>query len=159
MWASNQEGRGTYVPVTSLEEKHSEKRRLFARLLREPSVEDSAVLTKKAPKQAEVLEALKATGEPVVAVAFSVAALKALHHKGWIEITDEPVARDPHQGETFVSSKSLAMNGAQHEALVTVAASPPAPLFRIRVLKDVGHRPSVKAGTNVPSYSGGLAAA
>ena len=43
--------------------------------------------------------------------------------------------------------------------LVTVAASPPAPLFRIRVLEDVGRRPSVKAGTNVPSYSGGLAAA
>ena len=43
--------------------------------------------------------------------------------------------------------------------LATVAASPPAPLFRIRVLEDVGRRPSVKAGTNVPSYSGGLAAA
>ena len=108
------------LPEAVREEKHSEKRRLFARLLREPSAEESAVLTKKAPKQAEVLAALKAAGEPVAAVAFSGAALKALHHKGWIEITDEPVARDPHEGETFVSSKSLALNGAQHEALVTV---------------------------------------
>ena len=38
------------------------ERRLFARLLREPSEEEAAVLTKKAPKQMEVLEALKAAG-------------------------------------------------------------------------------------------------
>jgi hypothetical protein len=31
--------------------------------------------------------------------------------------------------------------------------------FRVRVLRDVARRPSVKAGTNVPGYSGGLAAA
>ena len=30
--------------------------------------------------------------------------------------------------------------------------------FRIRVLKDVACRPSVKTGANVPSYSGGGAA-
>ena len=41
----------------------------------------------------------------------------------------------------------------------TMAAWPPAWLFRIRVLMDVARRPSGKAGTNVPSYSGGLAAA
>ena len=31
--------------------------------------------------------------------------------------------------------------------------------MRIRVLRDVAWRPIMKAGTNVPSYSGGLAAA
>ena len=30
--------------------------------------------------------------------------------------------------------------------------------FGAIVLRDVARRPSVKAGTNVPSYSGGLAA-
>ena len=30
--------------------------------------------------------------------------------------------------------------------------------FRIRVLRDVACRPSVKTGANVPSYSGGFAA-
>ena len=31
--------------------------------------------------------------------------------------------------------------------------------FRVRVLRDVARRPSVETGANVPSYSGGLAAA
>ncbi len=108
------------LPEAVREEKHSEKRRLFARLLREPTVEEQAALTKKAPKQAEVLEALRTAGAPVAAALFSGAALKALHHKAWIDITDEPVLRDPHEGESFISTKSLALNQAQHDALVSV---------------------------------------
>ena len=108
------------LPEAVREEKHGEKRRLFVRLLREPTADESAALTKKAPKQAEVVAALKTAGGPVAAALFSGAALKALHHKAWIEITDEPVLRDPHGGESFASTKPLALNGAQHEALVTV---------------------------------------
>ena len=108
------------LPEAVREEKHSEKRRLFARLLRLPTAGEQAVLTKKAPKQAEVLDALTVAGGPLAAAQFSGAALKALHHKAWIEITEEPVLRDPGEGEMFVGTKPLMLNGAQHEALVTV---------------------------------------
>ncbi|MDB6069926.1 MAG: priA, partial [Verrucomicrobiales bacterium] len=108
------------LPEAVREEKHSEKRQLFATLVRLPTDEEWAVLTKKAPKQAEVVEALKTAGAPVPAVAFSGAALKALHTKGFVDIADEAVLRDPHEGESFVSTKSLALNQAQHDALVTV---------------------------------------
>jgi primosomal protein N' (replication factor Y) len=108
------------LPEAVREEKHREKRQLFARLLREPTAEEHAALTKKAPKQAEIIDTLKAAAVPVPAAAFSGAALKALHHKAWIDITDEPVGRDPHEGESFISTKSLALNQAQHDALVTV---------------------------------------
>ena len=50
------------LPEAVREEKHSEKRRLFARLLRGPTAEEYADLTKKAPKQAEVLHALETAG-------------------------------------------------------------------------------------------------
>jgi primosomal protein N' (replication factor Y) (superfamily II helicase) len=108
------------LPEAVREENHSEKKRMFARLLRTPTEEEKTLLLKKAPKQAEVLEAMVLAGQALPAATFSGAALKALREKNWIELTEDPVQRDPFEGESFISSKALSLNQWQHEALVTV---------------------------------------
>lgn len=108
------------LPEAVREEKHGEKRRLFVRLLREPSEAERAALVKKAPKQAEVLAALQLAGGSAAAALFSGAALKGLRDKAWVEIAEEAVARDPYEGERFISTKALALNQAQHHALLAV---------------------------------------
>ena len=71
------------LPEAVREEKHTEKRRMFARLLKTPDEAGMAALLKKAPKQAEVLEALILAKEAQPAAGFSGAALKGLREKGW----------------------------------------------------------------------------
>jgi primosomal protein N' (replication factor Y) len=116
------------LPEAVREEKHGEKRRLFVRLLREPSAEEHAALAKKAPKQAEVLLLLQLGGPALPAADFSGAALKGLREKAWVEITEEAVARDPFEGERFISTKALSLNQAQHDALVAVLEAVREPL-------------------------------
>jgi primosomal protein N' (replication factor Y) len=117
------------LPEAVREEKHAEKRRMFARLLKTPDAAEMAALLKKAPKQAEALEALILAKEAQPAALFSGAALKGLREKQWIELTEEAVGRDPFEGESFISTKALSLNQWQHEALVAVLEAVREPLL------------------------------
>ncbi|MES2708796.1 MAG: primosomal protein N' [Verrucomicrobiota bacterium] len=109
------------LPEAVREEKHGEKRQRFVKLIKAASDAEMAALRKKAAKQAEVIDRLVLLGgASVPAVAFSPAALKALAAKGWIEIAEEAVERDPDGGELFISSKALPLNEAQQRALDAV---------------------------------------
>lgn len=109
------------LPEAVREEKHGEKRQKHVILIKKGTDAELSDLRKKALKQAEVIDRLLLLGaEPVPATAFSPAALKALAAKGWIEISEEAVERDPHAEETFLANKPLPLNQAQHRALVAV---------------------------------------
>lgn len=98
----------------------------FVRLLREPTDEELAALERKAPRQADALNALREAGKPTavaalaneVGVAESV--FRTLANKGWVAIEAEQVARDPYAGETFLPTQDLTLNSEQAVALSAV---------------------------------------
>ncbi len=102
------------------------KQRLAARLTREVDAALLEQLTKRAPKQAsivEVLQALPPTEEGSfssmqVAVLLKTAgadrgALSGLERKGLVRTATETVARDPHEQETFVAASPHPLNEEQ----------------------------------------------
>jgi len=106
------------------------KQRLAARLTREIDDALLAELERRAPKQAAIVETLReATGSaiPVVALLKAAgadrAALTALLHKGLVVTESETVARDPHEGETFVLASPHALNAEQVDVFAHVCAA------------------------------------
>jgi len=106
------------------------KQRLAARLTREIDAALLAELERRAPKQAALVETLQeAAGSsmPVVALLKAAgadrAALTALLHKGLVVTESETVARDPHEGETFVLAAPHALNAEQVDVFAHVCAA------------------------------------
>jgi primosomal protein N' (replication factor Y) len=115
------------------------KKRLFARLLRQPEPAERAALERKAPRQAEVLAVLAAAGErPLPAADLSQQCgathqtLQALARAGWITLTSETVARDPYDDETFLAAGRETLTGEQEIALAKVRAALDAPAVEKR---------------------------
>jgi primosomal protein N' (replication factor Y) len=108
------------------------KKRLFASLLREVEPEELAGIAKKAPKQAEVVEFLRAAGGSAAIAKLteecgaSSQTLQALAKKGIVKTSEEVVQRDPHAQEQFLHSPKLALNEEQEtvfERVKTAIAS------------------------------------
>jgi primosomal protein N' (replication factor Y) len=83
-------------------------------------------LATKAPRQAEVLTALRASasaGRPLAEL--PAAAVRALEAKGLVCVEDQPLERDPHAGESVdhLASQPLVLNPAQGEAVAAVTAA------------------------------------
>ena len=99
------------------------KKQLFVRRTREISFEDVEKLRKRAPKQAELLEALAQLTEPVAAAEFlrkqslDNQTLRALVKRGFAVLEEQAVQRDPHADETFIASSNLVLNEEQTAAL------------------------------------------
>ncbi|MBV9126668.1 MAG: primosomal protein N', partial [Verrucomicrobia bacterium] len=102
------------------------KKQLHARLLRLPSNDDLATLKKRAPRQAELLEALarNALGEPVAVAPLLTecgathTTLNALAKAGWLVTAAAAVARDPYEGEQFLASPPQTLSADQAAALL-----------------------------------------
>ena len=92
---------------------------LFARLLRELTDDEIALLEKKAPLQAAALDFLKTTGTPVSISELlkrcgaSHQAMQSLAKKGIVAIGEEAVMRDPHKNEVFLHAPKLELNAEQ----------------------------------------------
>src|ERR1700736_6379647 len=80
-------------------------------------------LRKRAPRQAELLEAIAQLKAPVPAatllrnVSLDNQTLRALVKRGLAELREEAVERDPHADEQFVATTNLEMNAEQIVAL------------------------------------------
>ena len=109
------------------------KKRLFVSAAKEILPEDIEKLRRRAPRQAELLEAIAKLREAVPAAellrqtSLDNQALRALEKRGFIALREEAVARDPHADEQFVASTNLTLNSEQAAALSAVEEALAAP--------------------------------
>jgi primosomal protein N' (replication factor Y) len=99
------------------------KKQLFVSPARVPTAEEIEKLRRRAPRQAELLAALTPLTRPVPAAdllrqtSLDNATLRALVRRGFAELREQAVARDPHGAEEFVADVELTMNEEQSAAL------------------------------------------
>src|SRR5438093_4275813 len=80
-------------------------------------------LRKRAPRQAELLDAIAKLEKPMPAAqllrntSFDNQTLRALAKRGLIELREEAVERDPHADEQFIATTNLELNAEQALAL------------------------------------------
>ena len=122
------------LPQVIRDAEVGDKKQLFARLVRPPTPEEVAALQKRAPRQAEVVQALQeAAGTPMQVAALTKACgathqtIQSLVKAGLVETTATSVARDPYEKETFVANAKQTLTAEQDEALKIVHASMDAP--------------------------------
>ena len=99
------------------------KKQLFVGPARIPTQEEIEKLRKRAPRQAELLEAIAQLREPIPAAdllrqtSLDNSTLRALVRRGFAELREQAVERDPHGTEEFVADAELVMNEEQTAAL------------------------------------------
>jgi len=90
-------------------------------------------LRKRAPRQAELLDAIAQLDKPMPAAqllretSLDNQTLRALAQRGLIELREEAVERDPHADEQFIATTNLELNAEQVLALNKVTAALAAP--------------------------------
>jgi primosomal protein N' (replication factor Y) (superfamily II helicase) len=90
-------------------------------------------LRKRAPRQAELLDAIGKLEKPTTAaellrkVSSDNQTLRALAKRGLIELREEAVERDPHGDEQFIATTNLELNVEQAAALKKIGESLVAP--------------------------------
>ena len=110
----------TMLPSTLRKERNFDKSQKVVNLLSAPSAEELLKLEKRAPRQHAVLCQLRKAGGscPQRLLGDGVSSiLKSLSTKGYIEVSDEVVKRDPDKGDSFVPSQALTLNDEQQAAL------------------------------------------
>ncbi len=112
------------------------KKQLFVQPARKIDNEEFENLRKRAPRQAELLEAIARLNSPIRAAellrktSLDNQTLRALAKRGLVELREEAVERDPHAGEQFVATSKLELNAEQVAALKQITdalASPENP--------------------------------
>jgi len=99
------------------------KKQLFVRPGRKVDNEELEKLQRRAPRQAELLEAILRLEAPTRAsqllrqTSLDNQTLRALEKRGLVELREEAVARDPHADEQFIATSNLALNQEQTHAL------------------------------------------
>jgi primosomal protein N' (replication factor Y) len=99
------------------------KKQLFVQPGRKPDAEELEKLRRRAPRQAELLGAISKLPGPVRAaellrqISLDSQTLRALVKRGFAELREEPVVRDPHADEQFIASFNLVLNEEQTRAL------------------------------------------
>src|SRR5689334_19420526 len=109
------------------------KKQLFIQPSRKIDNEAIEKLRKRAPRQAELLEAISRLQAPVSAAqllrqtSLDNQTLRALAKRGLAELREEAVVRDPHGDEQFIATSNLVLNEEQTHALNEVTQSFDAP--------------------------------
>jgi primosomal protein N' (replication factor Y) len=99
------------------------KKQLFVSPARRATPEEIEKLRRRAPRQAELLEAIAQLLAPMPAsdllrqTSLDNSTLRALIRRGFAELREQAVERDPHGKEEFVADAELAMNEEQTAAL------------------------------------------
>jgi primosomal protein N' (replication factor Y) len=84
-------------------------------------------LRKRAPKQAELLEAILKLDRPILAAhllrkaSLDNQTLRALAKRGLVDLREEAIERNPHADEQFVATTNLELNAEQAAGLKTIA--------------------------------------
>jgi len=105
------------------------KKQLFVSLTRLPPAEELEKLRKRAPRQAELLEAIAQLPAPIPAAdllrqtSLDNSTLRALVRRGLAELREQAVARDPHGAEQFIPDADLILNEEQTAALKLIEAA------------------------------------
>ncbi len=117
----------TVLPNVIRKAEVGHKVRLVARLARDMSAEEIAALDAKAPRQADVVVALRDAGKPMhvteLCEACGVAhqTVQAMAKKGLLVVESEKVDRDPCARDEFVASGKLELNEEQIAVFKRVA--------------------------------------
>src|SRR5436189_4071264 len=99
------------------------KKQLFVQPGRKIDNEELEKLRKRAPRQAELLEAILPLEAPIRAsqllrqTSLDNQTLRALAKRGLVELREEAVVRDPHGDEQFIATSNLILNQEQTHAL------------------------------------------
>src|SRR5207248_10271503 len=95
------------------------KKQLFVRPGRKTDNDELEKLRRRAPRQAELLDAISKLEAPVRAAellrqtSLDNQTLRALVKRGLAELREEAVVRDPHADEQFVATSNLVLNEEQ----------------------------------------------
>src|SRR5947209_8532649 len=109
------------------------KKQLFVQPMTTTDTEKIDNLRKRAPRQAELLEAIAKLEKPMPAAellrktSFDNQTLRALVKRGLIELREEAVERDPHADEQFIATTNLELNPEQAVALTKITDALAAP--------------------------------
>src|SRR5256712_4208016 len=99
------------------------KKQLFVRPGRKIDNDELEKLRRRAPRQAELLDAISKLEAPVRAAellrrtSLDNQTLRALVKRGLAELREEAVVRDPHADEEFIATSNLVLNEEQSYAL------------------------------------------
>jgi primosomal protein N' (replication factor Y) len=102
------------------------KKLLFVSAAKEIAADEIEKLRRRAPKQAQLLEAVsKLRGATPAAEllrtnSLDSQTLRALEKRGFVRLHEEAVARDPHADEEFIASSHLTLNPEQAAALSAI---------------------------------------
>jgi primosomal protein N' (replication factor Y) len=105
------------------------KKQLFVHSARPIDNAELEKLRKRAPRQAELLEAIRRLDAPIRAAellrktSLDNQTLRALARRGLIELREEAVERDPHGDEQFLATTNLELNPEQALALKLILAA------------------------------------
>src|SRR5213594_4701440 len=103
------------------------KKQLFVQPSRKIDKDELDRLRKRAPRQAELVEAISNLEMPMRAAellrqtSLDNQTLRALVKRGLAELREEAVVRDPHADEQFIATSNLVLNEEQTRALKEVA--------------------------------------
>src|SRR5213596_504267 len=103
------------------------KKQLFVQPGRKIDSEALEKLRKRAPRQAELLEAILRLEAPIRAsqllrqTSLDNQTLRALVKRGLVELREEAIVRDPHADEQFIATSNLILNQEQTNALKEIA--------------------------------------
>ena len=103
------------------------KKQLFVQPGRKIDNEALEKLRKRAPRQAELLEAILRLEAPIRAsqllrqTSLDNQTLRALVKRGLVELREEAIVRDPHADEQFIATSNLILNQEQTHALKEIA--------------------------------------
>ena len=99
------------------------KKQLFVQPARKIDDEEIEQLRRRAPRQAELLEAINRLDAPISAaqllrkMSLDNQTLRALVKRGFAELREQAVVRDPHGDEQFIATSNLELNEEQVLAL------------------------------------------
>ena len=99
------------------------KKQLFIQPARKIDKDELDKLRRRAPRQAELVEAISKLKTPMRAVellrqtSLDNQTLRALVKRGLVEVREEAVVRDPHADEQFIATSNLVLNLEQSTAL------------------------------------------
>jgi len=111
------------LPKPSRGEEEKRKTEKRVRLKASPSAEDLAAMTGRVEKQRRILEELAGADEGMALSlltgekGFSRSSVKALETKGWVEVSDAIVSRDPLQAVEYVETQALELNAEQAQVM------------------------------------------
>jgi primosomal protein N' (replication factor Y) len=109
------------------------KKQLFVQPLTTIDIDKIDNLRRRAPRQAELLEAIAKLEKPMPAAqllrktSLDNQTLRALAKRGLIELREEAVERDPHADEQFIATTNLELNPEQALALNKITDALAAP--------------------------------